>query len=230
MKYIVTTGIVLARTDFGEADRILTILTADQGKIKLMAKGVRRLKSKLAGGIELFSVSQLTYIPGKRDIGTLASARLQTHFGKIVQDIDRTMYGYEVLKSINQITEDITGKDYFDLLSAALAALDNAAVKLEFIRLWLDMQLLKLTGHTPNLRTDLSGQALGEDKHYGLDVEDMNFVEQSEGIYGAGHIKLLRLAISIESPTTLLQVQGIEAVLADCLLLARSMRQQFLRI
>jgi len=51
MKRINTHGIVLARTDFGEADRILTFLTPDNGKVKAIAKGVRKQKSKMAGGI-----------------------------------------------------------------------------------------------------------------------------------------------------------------------------------
>ena len=57
MKQLVTEVIILARTDYGEADRILTVLSPEYGKLRLLAKGVRRVKSKLAGGIELFSVS-----------------------------------------------------------------------------------------------------------------------------------------------------------------------------
>ena len=44
---IVTTGIVLARTDFREADRILTVLTPDNGKVRVIAKGVRLPRSKI---------------------------------------------------------------------------------------------------------------------------------------------------------------------------------------
>jgi len=39
----------LSRTDYGEADRILTVLTPDYGKLRLLAKGVRKVKSKLGG-------------------------------------------------------------------------------------------------------------------------------------------------------------------------------------
>lgn len=63
---IVTSGIVLNRINFGEADRILTVITPDQGKLSLIAKGVRKEKSKLAGGIELFSVSNISFIPPKK--------------------------------------------------------------------------------------------------------------------------------------------------------------------
>ncbi len=113
MNQIVTKGIVLTRTDYGEADRIITMLTPDQGKVRVIAKGVRRVKSKLAGGIELFSVSSITYIPGRKEIGTLVSTRLQQHFGNIVKDIDRTMLGYELLKRLNKATEDDVDDDYF---------------------------------------------------------------------------------------------------------------------
>ena len=58
MKQSRTHGIVLTRVDYGEADRIITMLTPE-GKITLMVRGVRRIKSKLAGGVELFSVSEM---------------------------------------------------------------------------------------------------------------------------------------------------------------------------
>jgi recombinational DNA repair protein (RecF pathway) len=56
----------------------------DSGKLSLMAKGVRKVKSKLAGGIELFSTSEITYIPGRGSVGTLVSSRLMRHYGGIV--------------------------------------------------------------------------------------------------------------------------------------------------
>ena len=49
-------AIVLRRTDFGEADRIVNLLTSE-GKISAIARGARRQKSKLAGGIEIFAVT-----------------------------------------------------------------------------------------------------------------------------------------------------------------------------
>ena len=106
MQQIVTRGIVLTRTNYGEADRIVTILTPDHGKQRLMAKGVRKLKSKLAAGLELFSVSDISYIPGRGEVHTLVSSRLRVHYGKIVENLDRTMLGYELLKRINRATED----------------------------------------------------------------------------------------------------------------------------
>ncbi|MEK7561678.1 MAG: DNA repair protein RecO, partial [Patescibacteria group bacterium] len=81
MNRYITKGIVLSRTDYGEADRILSFLTIDHGKVRAIAKGVRKSKSKLAGGIELFSVSDLTLIIGRGELNTLISTRLVRHYG-----------------------------------------------------------------------------------------------------------------------------------------------------
>ena len=70
-----TEAIVLRRTDYGEADRILQLLTPE-GKKSVVAKGVRREKSKLAGGIELFSVSEVVIHEGKGELGILTGAKL----------------------------------------------------------------------------------------------------------------------------------------------------------
>jgi len=230
MKQIVTTGIVLTRTDFGEADRILSVITPDHGKVRLMAKGVRRIKSKLAGGIELFSISQITFIEGKGDIKILVSTRLQKHFGNIVQNIDRTMFGYDILKLINNVTEDNTGKEYFELLSQVLESLDDASVTIDLITFWLYAQLLRITGHSPNVRTDTRGQKLETDGAYGFDFDAMAFAAQPQGKYNAQHIKLQRLALGLESPLQLHRVQGIDMILPDSLQLAKTMLSQFVRL
>src|SRR5688572_3433628 len=136
MNQLVTEGIILSRTDYGEADRIITLLTPEHGKLRLMAKGVRRVKSKLAGGIELFSVSTITFVKGRGDIGTLVSTRLVKHYGRIVEDLDRTMLGYELIKQLNKVTEDHPEPAYFELLQQTFEALNDPGVPLGLIRFW----------------------------------------------------------------------------------------------
>lgn len=204
-----TDAIILARTDFGEADRILTVLTPADGKLRLMAKGVRRTKSKLAGGIELFSTSQLTYVKGRGEIGTLVSARLETHYGQIVKDINRTMLGYDLIKLLNKNTEDAPESDYFDMMLAGFSALDGQAPT-ELVRTWFQAQLLQLAGHAPNLRTDKAGQRLEADKRYTFLFDDMGFELAEAGQYGADEIKLLRLLFSETPPIVLAQVSGLQ--------------------
>lgn len=220
MKQIVTNGIILHRIDYGEADRILTILTPDQGKIRAMAKGVRKVKSKLAGGIELFSVSQITFIPGRKEISTLVSTRLKTHYPVIVQDLDRTMLGYEFLKRINKATEDQLGEEYFVLLVKAFEAL-NSTVDATLIETWFDARLLTYAGHQPNLISVGQG-----DESYVFDYESMSFLVHPSGPYSARHIKLLRLIFAAAQPDVLQKIADYEQYIGAVQLLLRNLRQQ----
>lgn len=230
MKRFVTPAIILRRTDYGEADRILTALTPEQGKLRLMAKGVRRMKSKMAGGIDLFTVSSLTVLEGKGDMGTLISARMQQHYGRIVRDLDRVQLGYDLIKLLDKVTEDNPEPDYFQLLEQAFQALDEPAIDLSLIRLWFQSQLLRIAGHSPNLVTDTDGQKLAEAKRYKFDFEVMAFAAESRGRFDAGYIKLLRLLFAGHTPAELAKVQGIAALLPNCQLLMQTMLSSHIRI
>lgn len=227
---IITKGIVLARTDFQEADRILTILTPDYGKLKVIAKGVRRPRSKLAGGIELLSVSDITVLPGRGDLGTLISTRLITHYGRIVRDIRCTMLAYDFMKRMNRLTEDAAGEEYFLILERALEALDDPDFPPQLAELWLTMQLLNVTGHMPNLQTDTEGQKLTPDQNYIFDFENMAFRGQKGAPFTANHIKLLRLGYATDRPLRLKQVTDADKCAPDALKLVMNLLRQQVRI
>ena len=75
---LTTPAIVLRRTNYGEADRILTILTPEHGQQAVIARSVRKEKSKLAGGIELFAVCELGLVRSSTNtdgMWTLTSSR-----------------------------------------------------------------------------------------------------------------------------------------------------------
>lgn len=229
MKQLQTTAIVLTRTDFGEADRIVTFLTPDHGKLRLMARGSRKVKSKLAGGIELFSVSDIGFMHGRGDIGTLVSARLNRHYGSIIQDINRVQQGYDLIKLLHRTTEDELEADYFELLHTAFAALDNQQIGAELIKQWFAAQLLRVAGHTPNLKTDTEGQDLDPAGHYDFDFDAVAFRQHGQGNFAAPHIKTLRLLYSQLGPQDLARVQDIAIILPDIAPLVTAMRRTYLR-
>lgn len=224
-----TQGIILARTNFGEADRIITMLTPDYGKLRLVAKGVRKMKSKLAGGIELFSVSQLTFIKGRGELDTLVSTRLITYYDSIVKDIGRTMLGYELIKIMNRAVEDEPEPDYFELLQTAFASLDDLTIHAELIRLWFMAQMLRLGGHTPNLQSDAHGVKLTADASYQFDYEAVAFALDPRGQFGVDHIKMLRLVFAGHPPRALSHIQNGNSLVQDLLPLVQTMRQTYLR-
>lgn len=230
MNQLTTRGIILSRTDFGEADRILTVLTPDYGKLRLMARGVRKVKSKLAGGIELFSTSDLVFIRGKGDIGTLVSSRLDKHYGRIVETLERTMLGYELIKQLNRVTEDEPEPAYFVLLEQAFEALDSADIEVDLIKFWFAAQLLTIAGHSPNLQTDDHENKLESSKQYNFNFESMAFTPADRGRFGANHIKLLRLSFSGHQPKALHQVQATEKLLYDLTPLIQTMLKSHIRV
>ncbi|HUP26637.1 MAG TPA: DNA repair protein RecO [Candidatus Limnocylindrales bacterium] len=229
MNQNITTGIVLTRTNYQEADRIMTLLTPDNGKLRALARGVRKSKSKLAAGVELFSVSEISFVRGRGELATLTSARLNKHYGRIVQDINRTMSGYEFIKLLNKVTEDEPGPEYFELLQQLFEALDDPLISLELIRLWFYAQLLRLAGHTPNLHTDSSDGRLVANSNYVFVHDDMAFAARSDGPFIADHIKFLRLSFSGNAPHLLQKVQGTAGLIEPCLQLVRTMLPNHIR-
>jgi len=68
-----TRGFVLTKEDRGEADQVFSVFTEDFGKIKIKAKSIRKIKSKLRSGIDLFCFSEVKFIQG-RTVKTLTDA------------------------------------------------------------------------------------------------------------------------------------------------------------
>jgi DNA repair protein RecO (recombination protein O) len=225
MKTLVDHAIILSRIDYQEADRILTVLSREHGKITVIAKGARRSKSKLAGGIELFSTNQISFMPGKGDVGTLVSSRLEQSFNHIVRDVARTMFAYDVLKSVYGHVEQGSGQDLYEWLQGTLAGLHDLSLPFLAIRLWSDMHFLQITGHAPNMQTDTAGQPLAADKLYDFSFEDSGFVLHPSGAYKADHIKLLRLTLRAAHPKIIANVSGGESLLEPTAILAERLRQ-----
>ena len=230
MRQLRTTAIILRRIDYGEADRILTVITPDAGKLSLMARGVRRVKSKLAGGIELFSTSEITYIPGRGSVSTLVSARLQRHYGDITKDIDRTMLGYELIKLLDKVTEDEPEHEYYDLLESSFAALEDSTIATDLIRVWFSAQILRQAGYTPNQQTTADGAKLTPDAHYEFDYEATAFHQNEQGAFGVNEIKFLRLLFSGNTPAVLAKVADVGQLVQMAMPLTQTLRQYNLRI
>lgn len=221
MKRLNSSGIILRRLDYGEADRIITFLTSDYGKIRAIAKGVRKQKSKLAGGIELFSISEIHFIKGRGDIDTLVSTRLIKNFGNIVKDLNRTEAAYDMLKTLDRTLEDEGGGELFSLLEESLAALDDD-LPVVLAELSFTMRLLQSQGHLPDFRLGSDGKQLSEEARYQFDFDKNLFAENPDGPFDKNHLKLLRL-LAHNPPQNLRKVQGIGEYCNQLLPLGRAL-------
>lgn len=219
MKTTRSRAIVLRRTNYGEADRILDLLTTD-GRVSVMARGVRREKSKLAGGIELFAVCDVVIGEGKGELGVLTSARLVHFYRHILDDYDRMQFGYETLTQVAKASATLDESEWYDITQKVLAALDVAGVQLALVQTWFYVRIATLLGDELNLVSDHKGVALESNKKYRYDSTEKGFIDDLDGQITAEHIKILRL-VATKDLNVILQVGGVDKYLLDCLYVAR---------
>ena len=219
MTTVRTRAIVLRRTNYGEADRILQFLTPE-GRQSVIARGVRREKSKLAGGIELFAVSDVGITRGRGELNILTSARLVQFYRHILEDYDRLQFGYEVLKQVTRATESIDEPEWFDVLQEALAGLDTPSVARQLVEAWFYLRYAALLGRELSLTNDIFGERLNPELRYTYDVSEQGLREAASGEITADHIKFLRL-LNAKSLKVLAQIGGVDTVLPDSWSVAR---------
>lgn len=208
-----TLAIVLRRTNFGEADRIVNFLTPS-GKIVAVARGARKQKSKIAGGIEAFSLNEVVFAEGKSEMKMIISARMKEHFGEIVKSLDRMEFGYLVIQKVSKACEHIDSTVFFENLLKTLVSLNDPEIDLGLIRAWFELNLAAATGDEINLEIDNLGEPLYADKTYDFDFFEKVFVARENGKFGANHIKFLRLMLASE-PRILRKVVGGGQILRD---------------
>jgi DNA repair protein RecO (recombination protein O) len=145
-----TEAIVLRRSDFGEADRLLTVLTPERGKLKLIAKGARKPSSRKSGHVELFSYGQFLVAVG-RELDILTQAETVEPFLALREDLLRTTYAYYVAELADAFTaERDENRLLFDLVKDAFGWL-NTAGDLALVARYYELHLLGLVGYQPQL-------------------------------------------------------------------------------
>lgn len=109
-------GIILARKNYGEADRILTIYSRDNGRMSLIAKGVRRPKSKKRGHIEVFSLVKFQAITG-RGLDIMTEVEVVDNFSEVRKSLKKISLAYYLSEVIGKIThESEPNNTFFDLI------------------------------------------------------------------------------------------------------------------
>jgi DNA repair protein RecO (recombination protein O) len=148
-----TEGIVLRSMNLGEADRVLTILTPRLGKLRVIAKGVRRTRSRIGGALEPFSDVQLVLAVGRTFDVVTSSSLEDPHLG-LRNDLHSTAAAWYVIELADRFCEgSADSHEAFRLLAQALSALDAppAEVTREVVARWFELSLLNAMGFRPAL-------------------------------------------------------------------------------
>lgn len=145
-----TDAIIIRRSDFGEADRLLTVFTPDRGKLRLMAKGVRKITSRKAGHVELFMLTDMLIARG-RTWDIISQAEIVEPYRDLRQDLDKTSHAYYVAELLDRFTEEHDANaPLFELLAYTLARVSHADDPFIALR-FFELHLLGLTGFQPQL-------------------------------------------------------------------------------
>ncbi len=139
---------MLARRNFGEADRILSVYTKNHGRLSLIAKGIRKPKSKKRGHLEVFSYIRFQAVSG-RSLDIMTEAEVVDSFNQIRHNLKRVALAYYFMEVIGRTThENEPNKELFDLILNDLNHLKSAK-KLKALRLDFVLRLLTLLGFWP---------------------------------------------------------------------------------
>ena len=161
-----TEAIVLRQIPLGEADRILTLFTPDIGKLRVVAKGVRRTKSRLVGHLELLNRVSVSLAHG-RNLDIVNEAQIiQTFsaFSENLESLSRAIYLAELVNEFSaERSPDLT---VYNLLVAALNFL-AAGSTTDLLLRYFETHLLGLSGYRPELYKCVECQStLEPEDHY----------------------------------------------------------------
>ena len=143
-------AVVLRKLDYGEADRIYTLLTREHGKVGAIARGVRRPTSRLASALELFSLIDVQLAKG-RNLDVVAQA-VRLPGPRIDADLERTAHAGLVAELADRVSEERHPEE--GLFELTVMALQDLAVEPEPRRAsaYFMVVALNLLGYAPQLQ------------------------------------------------------------------------------
>lgn len=163
-----THALILRHRDFGEADRLITILTPQHGKFDVLAKGVRKPTSTKTGHLELYTHSELLIARGS-SLDLVTQAQMRNPYLALHEDLLRGAYATYCVELLDRFTveEDVRHDALFTLLDATFERLCHDPDVLRVVR-YYEMHLLGEVGFRPELNECVATQEpiLPEDQYF----------------------------------------------------------------
>lgn len=150
-----TEGIVLKGYNVGEADRILTLITPNNGKLRAVAKGMRKTRSRMSGHLDLFTRSSLFLARG-RQLDIITQAETIDNFRGLRDDLWRSSQCYYVAELLDGFSAEALPN--YPLYALALQTLERLSTvsNCDLVVRSFELQLLGHTGYRPQFHRCLS--------------------------------------------------------------------------
>jgi DNA repair protein RecO (recombination protein O) len=165
-----TESIVLRRQDLGETDRIIIVFTPGHGKLRALAKGVRRPGSRKAGHVEPFTRNNLLVAKG-RDLDIITQAETIDAYPELRQNLDRLGQAAYVIELVDRFgVEQTESQALYHLTTSTLERLDSESDTAAPLR-YFQIRLLDLSGYRPELQrcVSCSEEAQPQDQYFSSD-------------------------------------------------------------
>jgi len=146
---------VIRQRDLGEADRIVVLYTRERGKVSAVAKGTKRLRSKLAGSLQLFSHASVQVAAG-RSLEVATQARpIDSHYN-LRRDMRRYAHASYAAELLDALTDEgLADPELFDVFVATLEAMDAGGDPPTMVRAF-ELKLMARLGYGPELESCVS--------------------------------------------------------------------------
>src|SRR5512143_3973165 len=185
-------ALVLRHSDLGEADRLLVLYTREQGKVRAIAKGVRKITSRKAGHLEPFTYVRLQVSSG-RDLLLVTQADTIQAYAPIREDLTLTGYAAYSLELIDRFIpdEEIAVPGLFRLLTETLDRLASGSDAWLAVR-YYEMRLLDFLGFRPQLFqcANCGREILPQDQFFSFSSGGVICPQCAQGVKGLSSISL----------------------------------------
>ncbi len=201
-------GFVIAKKDFREADQVFSVFTKDFGKIEILGKGIRKIKSKLRPGIDVFYFSEVEFIQARAH-KTLTDANAFEKFKAIRNDLDKLRIAYRMGETADILIRGQEKDDnIYDLLKDCFVRLNNCKSQCELIYLYFFWNLASILGYGMDLHNCVlcNKRLLPETLHFepengGVACSDCGKFPESEILPDA--LKVIRIFLKKDWPVIL---------------------------
>ena len=145
-----TEAVVLKQMPLAEADRILTLFTPDVGKVRAVAKGVRRIKSRFGGHLELMNRVSVSIAYG-RNLDNINEAQVIDSFRAFRDDLERLSHSFYIAELVDVFsTENLASYEVYQLLLDTLDWLGRTS-QTELLLRYFELRLVEFSGYRPEI-------------------------------------------------------------------------------
>ena len=188
-----TEALILRRSDFGEADFLLTLYTPNYGKIKALAKGARKPIARLTGQVELFARCIMVINRG-RELHIITQAESQQTHIPFQENLERSVYASHFVELLDQFAfEGEQNSAAYELITSALDWLCDPEANWKLAARYYEFRLLRVMGYEPSLFNCAIGTEV-------LEAQDQFFSPVDGGVVCEDHAagrEFMRLSLPI---------------------------------